>query len=87
MTRISGYVDGFNGVSPVGSLTADDCDVYDLVGNVAELCRGRGDGHAWVGGAAWNSVGFAQEWLPDSMHNLGSGVSDAIGFRCVWDAK
>ena len=88
--RIEGYDDGFATAAPVMSFQPNRLGIYDLGGNIREMCAGWTDPHQDVHilrGAAWNNHGRRLEarrlessWREADM--LNNWTFDK-GFRCV----
>ena len=75
---IEGYRDGYEDVAPVGAFRADGYGLFDLSGNVAEICKAEGGGYVAKGGA-W--YGHWEVLKCDDRMNV--YCQDSIGFRCV----
>ena len=97
---IQGYADGFKQVANVGKFPANSLGIYDLGGNVKELCDTRyheidinhSEQMMTMRGGSWRTVKssdpeFPYETLSSSRRDsiLPDQTYDDVGFRCVLD--
>ena len=86
--------DDFLNTAPVGSGTANQFGIYDLIGNVKEICadpwglQGNHDAAAVLRGSSYNSELKVWRYRQDDVHagRVRVGSVD-VGFRCVLDLK
>lgn len=86
--------DDFQHTAPVGSGTANQFGIYDLIGNVKEICtdpwglQGNHDAAAVLRGSSYNSELKVWRYRQDDAHagRVRVGSVD-VGFRCVLDLK
>jgi formylglycine-generating enzyme required for sulfatase activity len=80
------YDDGHAFIAPVGSFLPNEHGLYDLAGNVSEICQD------WYNAERTNRVLRGASWSDDSAHTLASswrnnipepGFSATVGFRLV----
>jgi len=86
---IKGYVDGYKETAPVGSFTANSIGLYDMSGNVNELCsdvyHDKYHGadsylHVFRGGSFRDSL---PEYLESEHIGGGQRIDSELGFRSV----
>ena len=85
---IVGYNDGFGGTSPVGTFMPNALGIFDLSGNVSELCFDRDTRDRarrfWLVGGSWQDSTEKQLAVTQSRAHLRPNVrASDCGFRCI----